>query len=108
MAGRRAVNKSGLAMLKTLACITAVSFFTLYQSYDSYHYDINLTLNVLSFVSTIATPLYFLLSGYIDAGEVHTSAWQHGNIRRTMLIFITLGDVSNCITRGAAISRPVR
>jgi surface polysaccharide O-acyltransferase-like enzyme len=88
MAGRRAVNKSGLAMLKTLACITAVSFFTLYQSYDSYHYDINLTLNVLSFVSTIATPLYFLLSGYIDAGELHTPAWQLGKIRRILLIFI--------------------
>nr|WP_249406275.1 hypothetical protein [Pantoea agglomerans] len=75
-------------MLKTLACITAVSFFTLYQSYDSYHYDINLTLNVLSFVSTIATPLYFLLSGYIDAGERHTPAWQLGKIRRILLIFI--------------------
>ncbi|MCW0939268.1 acyltransferase family protein [Pantoea agglomerans] len=82
------MNKSGLAMLKTLACITAVSFFTLYQSYDSYHYDINLTLNVLSFVSTIATPLYFLLSGYIDAGELHTPAWQLGKIRRILLIFI--------------------
>jgi surface polysaccharide O-acyltransferase-like enzyme len=88
MVGRRTVNKSGLAMLKTLACITAVSFFTLYQSYDSYHYDINLTLNVLSFVSTIATPLYFLLSGYIDAGELHTPAWQLGKIRRILLIFI--------------------
>lgn len=82
------MNKSGLAMLKTLACITAVSFFTLYQSYDSYHYDITLTLNVLSFVSTIATPLYFLLSGYIDAGELHTPAWQLGKIRRILLIFI--------------------
>ncbi|MHA6313615.1 acyltransferase family protein [Pantoea sp. USHLN298] len=82
------MNKSGLAMLKMLACITAVSFFTFYQSYDSYHYDSDLALNVLSFVSTIATPLYFLLSGYMDAGEQHTSAWQLGKIRRILLIFL--------------------
>lgn len=82
------MNKSGLAMLKTLACITAVSFFTLYQSYDRYYYDVSLTLNVLSFVSTIATPLYFLLSGYMDAGEQPTPAWQLGKIRRILLIFL--------------------
>ncbi|WP_223817001.1 acyltransferase [Pantoea sp. M_5] len=82
------MNKSGLAMLKTLACITAVSFFTLYQSYDRYYYDVSLTLNVLSFVSTIATPLYFLLSGYMDAGEQPTPAWQLGRIRRILLIFL--------------------
>lgn len=82
------MNKSGLAMLKMLACITAVSFFTFYQSYDSYHYDSGLALNVLSFVSTIATPLYFLLSGYMDAGEQHTPAWQLGKIRRILLIFL--------------------
>lgn len=82
------MNKSGLAMLKTLACITAVSFFTLYQSHDRYYYDVSLTLNVLSFVSTIATPLYFLLSGYMDAGEQHTPAWQLGKIRRILLIFL--------------------
>ncbi|WP_312830366.1 acyltransferase family protein [Pantoea anthophila] len=82
------MNKSGLAMLKTLACIAAVSFFTLYQSYDRYYYDVSLTLNVLSFVSTIATPLYFLLSGYMDAGEQPTPAWQLGRIRRILLIFL--------------------
>ena len=82
------MNKSGLAMLKTLACITAVYFFTFYQSYDSYHYDSGLALNVLSFVSTIATPLYFLLNGYMDAGEQHTPAWQLGKIRRILLIFL--------------------
>ena len=82
------MNKSGLAMLKTLACITAVSFFTLYQSHDRYYYDVSLTLNVLSFVSTIATPLYFLLSGYMDAGEQPTPAWQLGRIRRILLIFL--------------------
>lgn len=82
------MNKNGLAMLKTLACITAVSFFTFYQSYDSYHYDPDLALNVLSFVSTIATPLYFLLNGYMDAGEQATPAWQLGKIRRILLIFL--------------------
>lgn len=82
------MNKIGLNLLKTLACMTAVSFFTLYQSYDRYNYNYSLALNILSFISTIATPLYFLLSGYLDAGQKHSPNWQLDKIRRILLIFL--------------------
>ncbi|WP_416413358.1 acyltransferase family protein [Pantoea sp. App145] len=82
------MNNTGLNLLKTLACMTAVSFFTLYQSYDRYNYNYSLALNILSFISTIATPLYFLLSGYIDSGQKHSPSWQLDKIRRILLIFL--------------------
>ena len=82
------MNKIGLNLLKTLACMTAVSFFTLYQSYDRYNYNYSLALNILSFISTIATPLYFLLSGYLDAGQKHSPNWQLDKIRRNLLLFL--------------------
>ena len=33
------MNSTGLNIIKTLGCMTAVTFFTIYNTWDSYDYD---------------------------------------------------------------------
>lgn len=57
------MNSTGLNILKTLGCMTAVTFFTLYNTWDRYDYDYHWILGFLTFISTIATPLFFVIAG---------------------------------------------
>lgn len=52
------MNSTGLNIIKTLGCMTAVTFFTIYNTWDSYDYDYHWILGFLTFISTIATPLF--------------------------------------------------
>lgn len=61
------MNSTGLNIIKTLGCMTAVTFFTIYNTRDHYDYDYHWILGFLTFISTIATPLFFCgggLSGF--------------------------------------------
>ena len=60
---------TGLNIIKTLGCLTAVTFFTVYNTYDDYNYNYDTVLAFLTFISTIATPLFFVVNGYMDAGS---------------------------------------
>ena len=60
------MNATGLNIIKTLGCMTAVTFFTIYNTWDHYDYDYHWILGFLTFISTIATPLFFVVSGYLD------------------------------------------
>ena len=57
------MNATGLNIIKTLGCMTAVTFFTIYNTWDHYDYDYHWILGFLTFISTIATPLFFWLQG---------------------------------------------
>lgn len=52
------MNTTGLNIIKTLGCMTAVTFFTIYNTQDRYDYDYHWILGFLTFISTIATPLF--------------------------------------------------
>lgn len=56
------MNSTGLSIIKTLGCMTAVTFFTIYNTWDHYDYDYHWILGLLTFISTIATPLFFVVA----------------------------------------------
>lgn len=82
------MNTTGLNIIKTLGCLTAVTFFTVYNTYDNYNYNYDSILAFLTFISTIATPLFFVVTGYMDAGSQHTTEWQMKKIRSILTLFI--------------------
>lgn len=82
------MNSTGLNIIKTLGCMTAVTFFTLYNTWDRYDYDYHWILGFLTFISTIATPLFFVVAGYLDAQARHGSRWQLGKIKSLMTVFL--------------------
>ena len=78
------MNATGLNIIKTLGCMTAVTFYTIYNTWDRYDYDYHWILGFLTFISTIATPLFFVVSGYLDGQSRHGSHWQLGKIKSLM------------------------
>ena len=60
------MNATGLNVIKTLGCMAAVTFFTLYNTWDRYDYDYHWILAFLTLISTIATPLFFVVAGIMD------------------------------------------
>jgi len=76
------MNSTGLNIIKTLGCMTAVTFFTIYNTRDHYDYDYHWILGFLTFISTIATPLFFVVAGYLDSQSRHDAQWQMGKIKR--------------------------
>ena len=82
------MNSTGLNILKTLGCMTAVTFFTLYNTWDRYDYDYHWILGFLTFISTIATPLFFVIAGYLDAQSRHGARWQVGKIQSIVIVFL--------------------
>lgn len=82
------MNPTGLNIIKTLGCMTAVTFFTIYNTWDLYDYDYHWILGFLTFISTIATPLFFVIAGYLDAQSRHDEKWQIGKIKRLMVVFV--------------------
>jgi surface polysaccharide O-acyltransferase-like enzyme len=66
------MNATGLNIIKTLGCMTAVTFFTIYNTWDHYDYDYHWILGFLTFISTIATPL-FLWSRAISTASPGTA-----------------------------------
>ena len=71
------MNATGLNIIKTLGCMTAVTFFTIYNTWDRYDYDYHWILGFLTFISTIATPLFFVVAGYLDGhpGTAPAGSW---------------------------------
>jgi surface polysaccharide O-acyltransferase-like enzyme len=82
------MNPTGLNIIKTLGCMTAVTFFTLYHTWDRYDYDYHWILGFLTFISTIATPLFFVVAGYLDAQSRHGSRWQLDKIKAVVMVFL--------------------
>ena len=82
------MNTTGLNIIKTLGCMTAVTFFTIYNTWDLYDYDYHWILGFLTFVSTIATPLFFVVAGYLDAQSRHSARWQMGKIKSVVIVFL--------------------
>ncbi|KAB8310716.1 acyltransferase [Erwinia endophytica] len=82
------MNDTGLNLIKTLGCLTAVTFFTLYNTYDNYSYSYNNILTFMTFISTISTPLFFVVTGYLDANASRSTAWQMKKISAILLIFL--------------------
>lgn len=82
------MNATGMNIIKTLGCMTAVTFFTIYNTWDHYDYDYHWILGFLTFISTIATPLFFVVSGYLDGQSRHGSCWQLGKIKSLVTVFL--------------------
>lgn len=82
------MNTTGLNIIKTLGCMTAVTFFTIYNTWDRYDYDYHWILGFLTFISTIATPLFFVVAGYLDAQSRHSTSWQMGKIKSVVIVFL--------------------
>ena len=82
------MNPTGLNIIKTLGCMTAVTFFTLYHTRDNYDYDYHWVLGFLTFISTIATPLFFVVAGYLDAQSRHDQRWQLDKIKAVVVVFL--------------------
>ena len=82
------MNSTGLSIIKTLGCMTAVTFFTIYNTWDHYDYDYHWILGLLTFISTIATPLFFVVAGYLDAQTRHDANWQIGKIKSVVIVFL--------------------
>ena len=51
------MNSTGLSIIKTLGCMTAVTFSPSITR-DRFDYDYHWILGLLTFISTIATPLF--------------------------------------------------
>ena len=47
------MNSTGLNIIKTLGCMTAVTFFTIYNTWDHYDYDYHWILGFLTFISAL-------------------------------------------------------
>lgn len=82
------MNSTGLHVIKTLGCMTAVTFFTVYNTADHYDYDYHWILGFLTFISTIATPLFFVVAGYLDAQTRHSARWQLEKIKNLVTVFL--------------------
>ena len=82
------MNSTGLNIIKTLGCMTAVTFFTIYNTRDHYDYDYHWILGFLTFISTIATPLFFVVAGYLDSQSRHDAQWQMGKIKSVVIVFL--------------------
>ena len=82
------MNSTGLSIIKTLGCMTAVTFFTIYNTWDRFDYDYHWILGLLTFISTIATPLFFVVAGYLDAQTRHDANWQIGKIKSVVIVFL--------------------
>ncbi|CZZ15752.1 Uncharacterized protein conserved in bacteria [Enterobacter hormaechei] len=82
------MNATGLNIIKTLGCMTAVTFFTIYNTWDHYDYDYHWILGFLTFISTIATPLFFVVAGYLDGQSRHGTRWQLDKIKRLVIVFL--------------------
>ena len=82
------MNATGLNIIKTLGCMTAVTFFTIYNTWDHYDYDYHWILGFLTFISTIATPLFFVVAGYLDGQSRHGTHWQLGKIKSLVIVFL--------------------
>lgn len=82
------MNSTGLSIIKTLGCMTAVTFFTIYNTRDRFDYDYHWILGLLTFISTIATPLFFVVAGYLDAQTRHDANWQIGKIKSVVIVFL--------------------
>ncbi|MBN0016686.1 hypothetical protein JTL76_35930, partial [Pseudomonas aeruginosa] len=82
------MNSTGLSIIKTLGCMTAVTFFTIYNTWDRFDYDYHWILGLLTFISTIATPLFFVVAGYLDAQTRHDANWQIGKIKNVVIVFL--------------------
>ena len=82
------MNATGLNIIKTLGCMTAVTFFTIYNTWDHSDYDYHWILGFLTFISTIATPLFFVVAGYLDGQSRHGTRWQLGKIKSLVIVFL--------------------
>jgi surface polysaccharide O-acyltransferase-like enzyme len=82
------MNTTGLNIIKTLGCMTAVTFFTIYNTWDRYDYDYHWILGFLTFISTIATPLFFVVAGYLDAQSRHDEL-ADGKIKSVVIVFLS-------------------
>ena len=82
------MNSTGLNIIKTLGCMTAVTFFTIYNTVDNYDYGYHWILGFLTFISTIATPLFFVVAGYLDSQSRHDSQWQMNKIKSIIIVFL--------------------
>ncbi|RPE01211.1 acyltransferase [Candidatus Pantoea deserta] len=82
------MNVTGLNLIKTLGCMSAVTFFTLYNTWDRYDYDYHWILAFLTFVSTIATPLFFVVAGIMDARSNQEQGWQLTRIMNLVVIYV--------------------
>lgn len=71
------MNSTGLNIIKTLGCMTAVTFFTIYNTWDSYDYDYHWILGFLTFISTIATPLFLWWRAIWirSLATIHNGSW---------------------------------
>lgn len=82
------MNATGLNVIKTLGCMAAVTFFTLYNTWDRYDYDYHWILAFLTFISTIATPLFFVVAGIMDSQAEQDLRWQLSKIRNVVIVFL--------------------
>lgn len=82
------MNATGLNMIKTLGCMAAVTFFTLYNTWDRYDYDYHWLLEFLTFISTVATPLFFVVAGIIDARVERQRRWPLRKIGNVVIVFL--------------------
>ncbi len=82
------MNATGLNVIKTLGCMAAVTFFTLYNTWDRYDYDYHWILAFLTFISTIATPLFFVVAGIMDSHAEQDLRWQLNKIRNVVIVFL--------------------
>ncbi len=73
---------------QTLGCMTAVTFFTIYNTWDHYDYDYHWILGFLTFISTIATPLFFVVAGYLDGQSRHGTAGSWVKLKSLVIVFL--------------------
>ena len=81
------MNATGLNIIKTLGCMTAVTFFTIYNtgiitimtitgsSVFNLHFDHRHT-------------VIFVVAGYLDGQSRHGTRWQLDKIKRPVIVFL--------------------
>jgi fucose 4-O-acetylase-like acetyltransferase len=60
----------------------------------------------LTFISTIATPLFFVVAGYLDSQSRHDAQWQMGKIKSVVIVFLFWMTVLSLGALPARLSYP--
>lgn len=82
------MNEIAISIVKTIGCLATVTFFSIYSTSDNYNYNYHWLLELLTFISTIATPLFFVVAGYSDSKTRTALGWRNLKIQRLLLVFI--------------------
>lgn len=78
----------GLSILKTICCFSAVTFYTTSRLCTDSCFINHYTLSFLYYLSIIATPLFFMINGYVDTTDKLSKRVAFDRVLAVLSIFV--------------------